>query len=70
MATKGPEFRLSTEVLLADLDHTMLASKNFDQEYKFKNFNLQSLGKEISVGSLHPLMKVRTEFRAILLELG
>ena len=32
--------------------------------------NLQAKGKPIPSGGLHPLMKMRTEFRNILLEMG
>ena len=36
----------------------------------FKELNLKSKGKEIERGGLHPLMKLRTKFRHILLEMG
>lgn len=32
--------------------------------------NLSAKGKQVSSGGLHPLMKMRTEFRNILLEMG
>lgn len=37
---------------------------------EFKDLNLAAKGKEISGGHLHPLLKVRTEFRSMLLEMG
>jgi len=37
---------------------------------KFKPLNLVARGKEIGGGHLHPLLKVRTEFRSMLLEMG
>jgi len=38
------------------------------QEFKSYQFNAQ--GRELKVGALHPLMKVRAEFRHILLSMG
>jgi len=37
---------------------------------EFKDFNLNAKGKQSEVGCLHPLLKVRAEFRSILLEMG
>ena len=37
---------------------------------KFKPYNFTSLGANVGGGHLHPLMKVRKEFRMILLEMG
>lgn len=68
-STKGPKFALEVVEEHADISADMLKSKDFDS-LVFKPFNLASAGKEISCGSLHPLMKVRTSFREILLELG
>ena len=36
----------------------------------FKKYNFNSKGLETNNGSLHPLMKVKTQFREIMLELG
>ncbi len=36
----------------------------------FKPFNLRSLGADIGGGHLHLLMKMRAEYRKILLEMG
>ena len=47
----------------------MISSGSWEQT-KFKSFNLNSLGKEPSCGSLHPLLKVREQFREIMFELG
>lgn len=69
IASKGPEFSLEIKEEFADISADMLKRKDFGQ-LSFKPFNLKSLGKEISCGSLHPLLKVRTTFREILLELG
>jgi hypothetical protein len=37
---------------------------------KFKAYNLESAGKATNGGYLHALMKVRAEFRSLLLEMG
>ena len=37
---------------------------------QFKPYNFNAKGAKIEHGSLHPLLKVRTEFRSILLEMG
>lgn len=68
-AKKGPKFALQVVEEHADISADMLKSKEFEN-LVFKPFNLASTGKEISCGSLHPLLKVRTSFREILLELG
>lgn len=39
-------------------------------ERKFKPVNFSAMGAPISGGSLHPLLKVRAEFRRILMEMG
>jgi phenylalanyl-tRNA synthetase alpha chain len=36
----------------------------------FKDYNFQAKGRLPEWGSLHPLLKVRTQFRSILLEMG
>jgi phenylalanyl-tRNA synthetase alpha chain len=40
------------------------------KDAQFKKYNFDSLGVQPSVGSLHPLLKVRDEFRQIFLEMG
>lgn len=43
------------------------------EEWKNKNFmkfNLNALGAEVENGNLHHLMKVASEFKQILIELG
>ena len=40
------------------------------KEVKFKNYNYNAFGVEPNGGHLHPLLKVRTMFREILLEMG
>eukprot|EP01049_Picozoa_sp_SAG25_P004260 SAG25_NODE_264_length_10707_cov_19.216043_12_plen_142_part_00 len=40
------------------------------KDLKFKPYNLSAAGKTENGGYLHPLMKVRTQFREVFLELG
>lgn len=47
----------------------MLASGDW-KTLSYKPVNVNALGKDPEGGHLHPLMKVRTQFREILLELG
>lgn len=68
-ATKGEDF--ATEIIdkKADLTREMLQDGSW-KTTKFADFNLNSLGKEFTVGGQHPLLRVRTQFRSILLEMG
>lgn len=36
----------------------------------FKPYNFKTLGLPVGGGHLHPLMKVRTEFRRVLMDMG
>lgn len=56
--------------LKADLTYEDVRNGNYKDLSLFKEMNLSAKGKPISCGSLHPLMKMRTEFRNILLEMG
>ncbi|XP_055373837.1 phenylalanine--tRNA ligase alpha subunit [Condylostylus longicornis] len=67
--TKGPEFALVLTKLETDLTVDMLASGLW-KNLKFKAYNFDSLGVPPERGHLHPLLKVRTEFRQIFLEMG
>lgn len=42
----------------------------WEDKESFKSLNLKAKGKELNQGGLHPLMKLRTQFRIILLEMG
>ena len=67
--TKGSQFSLNLVKSEADLTTQLIV----DDKYKslnFKKYNYKSKGVEVNNGSLHPLMKVRTQFREIMLELG
>lgn len=67
--SKGPEFKMSLQKLEADLTTDMLTSDLW-KTLKFKPYNLDALGSVPDAGYLHPLLKVRTEFRNIFLEMG
>ncbi|XP_016949311.1 phenylalanine--tRNA ligase alpha subunit [Drosophila biarmipes] len=66
---RGPEFATTLTKLETDLTVEMLASGLWDQ-LKFKAYNFDALGAPPTRGHLHPLLKVRTEFRQIFLEMG
>lgn len=69
LLTKGPEFSLTIKKLDTDLTAEMLATGNW-KTLKFKDYNFNALGAPIESGFLHPLLKVRSEFRQIFLEMG
>jgi phenylalanyl-tRNA synthetase alpha chain len=66
---KKPEADLSTEIL-AEMHNEIKESRDWSKLYAFKKYNYHAEGKKINTGALHPLLKVRTQFREILLELG
>lgn len=67
--SKGPEFSTTLKRLETDLTVEMLAG-NAWSDLKFKAYNFDALGAAPECGHLHPLLKVRTEFRQIFLEMG
>jgi phenylalanyl-tRNA synthetase alpha chain len=67
---KGPSFSDKLVVLKADLTVEDLVSGAWENASLFKDINLRTKGKELTTGGLHPLMKMRSEFRQILLEMG
>eukprot|EP00056_Hartaetosiga_gracilis_P001297 m.44020 g.44020 ORF g.44020 m.44020 type:complete len:496 (-) comp10578_c0_seq1:132-1619(-) len=66
---KGPEFALTLVKKETDLTPEMLANGSWETK-NFKQFNLNAMGTPIDCGALHPLLKVRTEYRQIFLEMG
>lgn len=67
--TKGPKFALQRKRAATDLTHDMLHSGSWqDQEFKAYNFN--ALGLPPTGGYLHPLLKVRSQFRKIFVAMG
>lgn len=74
--TKGPEYRQHRVKKFTDLTKDMLGNKD-DMDgrvhwsnLEFKPINLKSMGAPVEGGSYHPLLKVRAEFRRILMEMG
>ena len=67
--TKGKGFTLSLEKLETDLTSEMLANGSWKTK-KFKDYNFEAMGIMPKRGHLHPLMKVRAQFRQIFLEMG
>ncbi|XP_037089666.1 phenylalanine--tRNA ligase alpha subunit-like [Pollicipes pollicipes] len=67
--SKGAEFTLSVEKPEADLTPEMIASGAWRTK-TFKPYNFAALGVPPARGHLHPLLKVRAEFRQIFLEMG
>ncbi|KAL4508448.1 hypothetical protein ABPG72_003752 [Tetrahymena utriculariae] len=80
---KGAEYKPIYVELESDLTYDMV--KNYDDfvknedgtlksntelAKKFKKYNWNSVGKDIKTGNLHPLMKVRKQFREVLIEMG
>ncbi|XP_063048250.1 phenylalanine--tRNA ligase alpha subunit isoform X2 [Engraulis encrasicolus] len=67
--TKGPSFSTTITKQETDLTPEMIASGSW-KEKSFKPYNFEALGVTLDCGHLHPLMKVRTQFRQIFLEMG
>ena len=66
---KGPKFALELVREETDLTADMLASGAW-KTVKLKPYNFKSLGAPTGSGALHPLNKVRHEFRQIFFEMG
>ncbi|KYM94525.1 PREDICTED: phenylalanine--tRNA ligase alpha subunit isoform X2 [Cyphomyrmex costatus] len=66
---KGPNFSMKIEKLEADLTSDLLVNGAW-KDKKFKPYNFDALGASLQIGHLHPLLKVRHEFRKIFLEMG
>ncbi|XP_075999282.1 phenylalanine--tRNA ligase alpha subunit [Genypterus blacodes] len=67
--TKGDSFSTTITKQDTELTPEMIASGSW-KEKKFKPYNFEALGVAPDCGHLHPLMKVRTQFRQIFLEMG
>ncbi|KAK0519020.1 Phenylalanyl-tRNA synthetase, beta subunit, cytoplasmic [Tilletia horrida] len=66
---KGPAFALTVEKLETDLTAEMIASGAW-KKAPFKKYNFDAEGAVPAHGALHPLLKVREEFRNIFFEMG
>lgn len=67
--SKGSKFALELVKEETDLTAEMLASGSW-KSASFKPYNFKALGAEQNSGALHPLNKVRSEFRNIFFEMG
>lgn len=67
--TKGPSYNPKRQKAAADLTKDMLQDGSWATA-TFKKYNFNATGREPTGGQLHPLLKVRQEFREMFLELG
>jgi len=67
--TKGPQYNVNWSKPESELTSEMIIDGSWENK-TFKPYNFDSLGLNIESGYLHPLMKVREEFRRIFMELG
>ncbi|KAL0089429.1 tRNA synthetases class II core domain (F)-domain-containing protein [Phycomyces blakesleeanus] len=67
--TKGPAFSLEIKHEATEITYEMLQSGEW-KNATFKKYNFDAVGVPPSGGHLHPLMKVRQEFREIFFEMG
>lgn len=67
--SRGPKYAPKRVKKSADLTKEMLDSGAW-QTAEFKPYNFLTLGEKVGGGYLHPLLKVRAEFRKILMEMG
>ncbi|XP_019749105.1 phenylalanine--tRNA ligase alpha subunit [Hippocampus comes] len=67
--TKGNSFSTTITKQETELTPDMIATGSW-KEKNFKPYNFDAMGVAPDCGHLHPLMKVRTQFRQIFLEMG
>eukprot|EP00878_Enallax_costatus_P033802 GHUV01037367.1.p1 GENE.GHUV01037367.1~~GHUV01037367.1.p1 ORF type:complete len:388 (+),score=127.44 GHUV01037367.1:149-1312(+) len=67
--SKGPKFALQRKKQATELTSEMLASGAWRAE-EFKEYNFNALGLPTVGGHLHPLMKVRSQYRKIFTSMG
>uniref|UniRef100_A0A665W1J9 phenylalanine--tRNA ligase n=1 Tax=Echeneis naucrates TaxID=173247 RepID=A0A665W1J9_ECHNA len=66
---KGNSFSTTVTKQETELTAEMITNGSW-KEKKFKPYNFEAMGVAPDCGHLHPLMKVRTQFRQIFLEMG
>ena len=66
---KGAKFGTTVQKPETELTAEMLASGSW-RDATFKPYNFNALGISPERGQLHPLLKVRSEYRQIFLEMG
>lgn len=68
--SRGPHFSVTGPRELArELTHEMLLDESW-QTMPFKSMNREALGAQVECGALHPLLKARSEYRQVFLEMG
>ncbi|KMV65888.1 phenylalanyl-tRNA synthetase subunit alpha [Encephalitozoon cuniculi EcunIII-L] len=68
IATKGPMFFDNTSYV-TELTSEMVLDGSY-RDLSFKHYNFNAEGNAPQCGSIHPLMKIREDFRRIFIELG
>jgi len=66
---KGSDFKLKLEKLETELTAEMIADGSWETK-KFKALNFNARPREMPKGAFHPLLKVRSVYRNIFLEMG
>lgn len=69
MVEKGSDFDMKIEKPETDLTANLISTGDWKNK-KFKDYNFNALGIPPERGHLHPLLKVREQFRQIFLEMG
>ncbi|KAI8467957.1 MAG: tRNA synthetases class II core domain (F)-domain-containing protein [Monoraphidium minutum] len=67
--SKGPQFALQRKKQATELTAEMLSKGTWRTE-DFKAYNFDALGLPTGGGALHPLLKVRTQYRRIFTSMG
>jgi phenylalanyl-tRNA synthetase alpha chain len=67
--SKGAKFQLERTRAATDLTQEMMAKGTW-RDQPFKEYNFAALGLPYAGGALHPLLKVRTQFRKIFTQMG
>jgi len=67
--SKGDNFAIERKKQESDISREMIQNGSWKTS-AFKPYNFNALGKPISSGHLHPLLKVRSQFRDIFFEMG
>lgn len=62
--TKGENFSTTIEKIPTEITPEMIQTGSW-KKTAFKSYNLDALGVEPSAGHLHPLLKVRAEYRSV-----
>ncbi|EDO15344.1 hypothetical protein Kpol_1011p16 [Vanderwaltozyma polyspora DSM 70294] len=69
IVTKGEDFSLELTKFETDVTSDMIVTGSY-KDLKFKPYNFNSQGLQATSGALHPLNKVREEFRQIFFSMG